>query len=283
MSPSALALAALVHGAAALALWWMAQHPPRLPANPEVVDVTFEQPVKPPPVAKALPSESKPLPPLLGIPPPAAITADKATQVPPKAPELAPQKPMETLPQEAPSLEQTLPPPQAEPPAPSDNAFAVPKPATPAQPTPPAKAAAARPNPPSQNQIRSSPLTPGTQRRPPAVARGEEASASPFVNPADVYNRARVGDNYRWQIVRKLANYRFKADVPVREGVTVVRIVVARDGRLLNIAVVRSSGFPTIDQGVVAGVRSGSPYDPLPPEIKGDTATFDLPLVAYYR
>ena len=40
------------------------------------------------------------------------------------------------------------------------------------------------------------------------------------------------------------------------------------------------SGQPEMDRGVLAGVRSGSPYTPLPPEIKGDSATFTLPLVS---
>jgi protein TonB len=34
---------------------------------------------------------------------------------------------------------------------------------------------------------------------------------------------------------------------------------------------------------VLAGVRSGSPYAPLPPDIRGDSATFDLPLVSSRR
>ena len=59
--------------------------------------------------------------------------------------------------------------------------------------------------------------------------------------------------------------------------------VIARDGRLLNVTVSRSSGIPEFDQGVLAGVRSGSPYAPLPPDIKGDSATFDLPLISSRR
>ena len=63
-------------------------------------------------------------------------------------------------------------------------------------------------------------------------------------------------------------------------GVTVVRVVIARDGRLLNVSIARSSGVPEFDRGVLAGVRSGSPYAPLPPDIKGESASFDLPLVS---
>ena len=62
-----------------------------------------------------------------------------------------------------------------------------------------------------------------------------------------------------------------------------VRIVIARDGRLLSGDVIQSSGFPELDGGVVAGVRGGSPYTPLPPEIQGDRATFVLPLISTQR
>jgi len=80
--------------------------------------------------------------------------------------------------------------------------------------------------------------------------------------------------------VRRLQGYRYQANTSATQGITVVRVVIARDGRLLNVTVSRSSGVPEFDQGVLAGVRSGSPYAPLPPDIRGDSATFDLPLVS---
>lgn len=101
------------------------------------------------------------------------------------------------------------------------------------------------------------------------------------MNPADVYSRARVTDNYLWQIVRKLQGYRYAAPhVNANEGITVVRVVIARDGRLLDVTVTRSSGYPEFDRGVIAGVRSGSPYTPLPADIHGNSASFDLPLIS---
>ena len=103
------------------------------------------------------------------------------------------------------------------------------------------------------------------------------------MNPADTYNRARVADNYLWQIARKLQGYRYEAHVNVSHGTTVVRITIARDGRLLDAEVAQSSGVPEFDRGVLAGVRSGSPYDPLPPDIQGASASFTLPLVSVNR
>jgi protein TonB len=283
MSPSALTLALLVHAVAALALWWMSTHRPRLPLPEKAIDVTFEQPKeqpKPPPPAPQKRSAAPPV--RLGLPPPAAITADKPSQ----APSIAKQAQPATAP-EPPSLEQAVPPPQTPAPSPPSTAFEtskpVPKPAPKPAPAAPSREAHALPPPAEQPPFRPSPLKTAPHHQPPAVARLEQPSPSPFVNPADVYNRARVADNYLWQVVRKLSGYHYQAHVNVSEGTTVVQVVIARDGRLLDIAVVRSSGFPALDQGVVAGVRAGSPYAPLPPEIHGDRATFTLPLVSSNR
>jgi protein TonB len=112
----------------------------------------------------------------------------------------------------------------------------------------------------------------------------ERTSSSAFVNPADSYNRARVADNYLWQVVRKLVGYRYQAPgVEVDEAVTVVRVVIARDGRLIDVQIAQSSGIPQIDAGVIGGVRRGSPYAPLPDNIQGASATFFLPLVSVNR
>jgi protein TonB len=115
------------------------------------------------------------------------------------------------------------------------------------------------------------------------VARHQPAptqSASPFVNPADERARATAEQNYLWQVLNKLRDYRYRVDVPMEEGLTVVQIVIARDGRLLDAKVVRSSGVPAMDQGVLAGIRQGSPYAPLPPSLAGSSARFRLPLVS---
>ncbi len=77
------------------------------------------------------------------------------------------------------------------------------------------------------------------------MARGrEEPQSSPFVNPADTYNKARAADNYLWEVVRKLQGYRFQANVQAPEGVTVLSVTIARDGRLLNAVVTARAAFP---------------------------------------
>jgi TonB family protein len=275
MSPSALVLALLVHALAAFALWWMSIHQSRVPPAETAIDVTFEQPKLPPP-----PERRKAAPAVrLGLPPPAAITAYKPSQAPSTA-----ERTQKALAPEPPSREPAVPPPQAAATTPPSAASETPKP-EPRPTVPPFRGAHVLPAPPRPEQppFRPSPLDLSHRQQPPANARPERPSPSPFVNPADAYNRARVADNYLWQVVRKLSGYHYQANVEASEGTTVVQVVIARDGRLLDIAVVRSSGFPALDKGVVAGVRSGSPYAPLPPQIHGDRATFTLPLVSSRR
>jgi TonB family protein len=133
-------------------------------------------------------------------------------------------------------------------------------------------------------QPRPSPLvSPRRPSEPPAAARRQEtptAPSSPFVNPADEHNRATAEQNYLWQVISKLQGYRYHADVPQTEGLTVVQVIIARDGRLLDAQVVSSSGIPAMDQGVLAGIRQGAPYAPLPASLSGPSARFRLPLVS---
>jgi protein TonB len=286
MSPPALALAVLLHAAVALALWWMSLDRPQLPPAEEAIDVTFEQPKpeEPPPPPPQQAAQPSPPPVELGLRPPAPLTSDKPTQVPPAAEQ---SKEAPTPP--PPPQQEAVAPPHLEPPRPTPTPTPVPSElAAPAGRKPPEQALAVpppKPPPPAPRpELRPSPLSTTPQRRPPAAAAAvEQPSPHRFVNPADAYNRARVADNYLWQVARKLEGYRYQANVNVRQGITVVRIVIARDGRLLDVAVARSSGVPEFDRGVIAGVRAGSPYAPLPPDIQGDSATFNLPLVSVNR
>ena len=316
MSPEGVALATLLYALVAFFLWWTPQNRP-IPLSEDVVEVSFELPKpEPPPPAPARTPAPPPAPPVEGIRPPAELTSEKPTQVRPTSEN--PTNQNVPLPQ---SLEKAIPTPENEPPPPSSQAFEAPKPQpTPEQaanekaldnafakampplpkpepPKPQQHAAIAvppanpnpRPPPPPQPrpappQIAPSPLSsvPQTQR-PSAVARGAEApQSSPFVNPADTYNKARAADNYLWEVVRKLQGYRYQANDAISGKVTVLSVTIARDGRLLNVVVIGSSGFPEMDRGVVAGVRQGSPYTPLPDNIQGASATFRLPLVSTF-
>lgn len=282
LSPVAVALAVLLHALVVLALWGLSIYQPRPLPPDEVIEVSFEPPKPPPPPQEKAP----PTPPVdLGLRPPAAITSDRPTQALPAEPlsKTAPTPPPPLpSPREAARLPQSQPAPPE--PLPMPKPFetrALPEPAPVPAPTMQSLLAPPTPPPPAPRpDLRPSPLTPAPQRRPPAAEPKEEPSPHPFVNPADAFSRARVADNYLWQVARKLEGYRYNANVNVSRGVTVVRVVIARDGRLLNVSIARSSGVPEFDRGVLAGVRSGSPYAPLPPDIKGESASFDLPLVS---
>ena len=292
MSPWAFAMALLLHVALGLAAWWMATALPAPAPAEEAIEVTLEQPKpKPPPPPPLPPPQAIPAPAPVsppGLRPPAEITSEKPTQVPPKSepskdatapqpetraavvpPVIHPEPPAPAPKPQPPVVE----PPKAMPaprPAPQNHAMAVPPPP--------------RPSPLLQHpELLPSPLRPSPLRQAPTVTPRDNASAAPFVNPADTYNRARVADNYLWQVVRKLIGYSYHANVRANQGITVVRVVIARDGRLLDVAVAQSSGYPEFDRGVLAGVRAGSPYAPLPPEIHGASATFSLPLVSVQR
>ena len=293
MSPVALALAVLLHGLVVAALFWLIENRPTPAPVEDVIEVSLEQPKPPepppPPPPKQAQQAPKPPPPPedMGLKPPAAITADKATQVPPAAPPgkeaSAPQPPS---PDNLPPLQPEPPqPPVAEPPKPTP----APTP-SPAGRPPEQQALAAPPPPPARppagqhQDARPSPLPPGQQRRAPAVPNAKEApTTSHFVNPADAYNRARAADNYLWQVAMKLQGYRYQANTNASRGTTVVRVTIARNGRLLAVEVIRSSGVPEFDNGVLAGVRAGSPYSPLPPDIQGESASFNLPLISVNR
>lgn len=244
----------------------------------------------PPPLQDVLPSPDQDL-----APPTAADFAKiepaptPPTPAPTPAAEPAPAPtPEQKTPTAPPSTAGEIPkPPPPTPPAPQQqkqqHALATP-PAKPPQPPQPQPQQPKPPMPQLQKpQYKPSPLSTAPSRRPPAGTQSENPSPSPFVNPADTYNKARAADNYLWQVVRRLQGYRYTANVSATQGITVVRVVIARDGRLLNVTVARSSGVPEFDQGVLAGVRSGSPYAPLPPDIHGASATFDLPLVSTRR
>ncbi|HQS17576.1 TonB family protein [Reyranella sp.] len=323
ISPVALALAILLHALVAAALWWLAYQKPPVPPVEEAITVSFEQPKPldppaPPPLPPAaqprpvpVPQAQPPVAP--GVRPPAPVTADRPTQAPPTSqvskeppapppppeskeeprlltePEVAPPTPTPPVAARAePPPEQGLkagptPPPQNAPPAP---------PAKPTEPTPAPKpipqqqalASPPRPPPPAPKPAyKPSPLSTAPSQRAPSASSAEQPSQHRFVNPSDTYARAKVADNYLSEVLRKIVGYRYTSSTQRRQGVTVVRIIIARDGRLLGATVISSSGEPEFDEGVLAGVRAGSPYSPLPDNIKGASAPFDLPLVSVRR
>jgi TonB family protein len=145
----------------------------------------------------------------------------------------------------------------APPPPPQDIARPAPRPAPP----------------PPQQATRPSPLsTPEQATAPP------NSPSSSFQNPADVFARQRVSDSYLSQVAYKMSQFRFYPKAPVaraEEGFMVMRLVIAHDGRLVEVTVAKSSGYPTLDAGAMDIAHKAAPFPPLPPEL-GERAAFTL-------
>jgi TonB family protein len=212
---------------------------------------------KPEPKAEAK-LEPKPEPPAEQKPEPKEAAAQPAEPTPPREPE----KPLEKV---LPPVEQP-----AAPLSMRDFVKALPPPLAP-PPSPPAQ------RPPPQQHPQQPQPSPLAQK--PSPQEQQQASVSEFQNPAAAYNHARVHDDYLVGIARKMSQYRFvpKSMTGLNtQGVVVLNLVVARDGRLLNSGIAKSSGNPPMDAAVLETAQKAAPYGPLPPEITGNSATFML-------
>ena len=227
-----------------------------------------------------------------GPPTSAAPTqAEPTPQEKPDPPEPPPQqalaKPAEPPPPPPPSLEKELPAVEA-PPAPltsRDIARTAPpvpekKPEPAPAPVPHPTQQQAQPPRPAPQPLASSPLSrlprnvPSPQNEPPR---------SQFVNPADTYTMNTVAQAYQYQVVDKVSRYHVDLVGADANDNIVVRFTIARNGSLLSVAIVRSSGKPALDRGLITAFQAVAPYPPLPSEISGDSATFTLTFGPRFR
>ena len=58
--------------------------------------------------------------------------------------------------------------------------------------------------------------------------------------------------------------------LPAFEGTVVVKVVIARDGRVVDVQVAQSSGYSLIDGAELGAFWRSSPLPPPPTEIVGD-------------
>ncbi|HTR84081.1 MAG TPA: TonB family protein [Reyranella sp.] len=269
-------------------------------------------PALPPPAPKQVGPESS-----LRVLPPPATTTEKPKEPPQPPPETKPEtkpeakpeekseppqaetkkaeakaeeaKPEEAKPQEKPTppapprpkeSEQILPSLQA-PAAPAKAPAEVAKPAPPPPPVQHQQAHVAPPPPAAPQQLAPSPLT--NPRRAPSQQSAAAAPSPEFVNPATKYEQARIVDQYLWQVVQRIAQYRYAQQNQNQGDVVVLRLVIARDGRLVDVSIVKSSGSVTVDKGLIEAARAGSPYPPLPSELPGAQIPFVQPFAPVYR
>jgi protein TonB len=132
----------------------------------------------------------------------------------------------------------------------------------------------------ARQQLPSSPLSNPPQTHSPAEPQqaSRQAPSSAFVNPADLYGQRKAQEDYVWSVTRQIAAHRFYARETSEEGLVVVLMTIARNGRLLDAVISRSSGSKTLDKGTLDVVHAAGPYAPLPNDVVGDRHTFVVPL-----
>jgi TonB family protein len=199
--------------------------------------------------AEAKPAETKPADP---APAPQEAAAAPPAETPP--------------PQSEPPLEKVVPPVEtpAAPLSMRDFVKAMPQPPPPAprpQPAPPQ-------HPPQA--LQHSPLSTG-QARP---HDSSSASISTFTNPAASSASTRAKNAYLVGVLRKFSQYLPNLREKNEGGTVTLRFVVARDGRLVDASIVKSSGVTALDRGLLEALRAASPYGPMPAEIGESQVVF---------
>jgi periplasmic protein TonB len=269
MSPTAAVTSVVLHAGVALA--FLSELPPQqtLAAEQAAIEFTVDLSTPAPAEPQEAPAKEPPAPPVLDRPDepePEQLQAmaAPAAGAPPmeSTPEATPEPTPEPAPEPTPGtrLEEALPPVEAPPPPLAAREFAKGAPA--AAPKPPAP----------QPQPRAQAQSP-TQPQPAALARAAQQRVP------DASQR-KAQEDYLWQVIRKLSLLRFspQSREANEQGVVVARLTLARDGRLLDLALMKSSGFAGLDKGVMDAIRQASPFTPLPADIADDNYTFILPI-----
>jgi protein TonB len=82
---------------------------------------------------------------------------------------------------------------------------------------------------------------------------------------------------------RRFREYPRMGRLPVAEGTVVVKVVIARDGRVVDVQVAQSSGYMLIDGAELAAFLRSSPLPPPPAEIIGDRAAVTIMQLVNYQ
>ena len=135
--------------------------------------------------------------------------------------------------------------------------------------------------PPPQQVVRqAAPKRASQQNEADRAGGSSPGAASPVTRTAASYSAHQAQQDYLLQIVRRLSQARFTpATREERErGLVVVRLTIARDGRLVDVVLARPSGSPALDRGVLDTIRKASPFAPLPAELAADSHSFIVPI-----
>ncbi len=249
--PLALSLAGHAACLVALALFLTGKSAPLPePIAKGGIEVVFE-PAPPKPEAAA-PAETTPPPPEPEpVPPPPEPPVVAAEPPPPEPPPPEPPPPEPPLPQPEAPVAASEPPPPPPPPLQKHVVKKVPKPRHQEMPQP---AEAYRPPIPAQPVARQAPLAPAV---PPQTAMAATPVPAPVPSPEAVAG-------YRALLSAWLESHKHYPDTAREhgeEGHAVLRFSVDRSGRVLDYAVISSSGYSDLDQSVEEMMRGAS----LPP------------------
>lgn len=246
------------------------------PAPPMRLGLTPSGPSRDP---KATPGVEQPSPPKPETPAEEPANQEATKAEPPKEEQQQALAVPPPPPPPPPALEKVLPPVEAPPPPLTSREIPRPAPPPPAPkppppPQPPQRVQPApRPAPPQQ-ALQSSPLSNVPQRPMPG-----DQQASRLVNPADALGQRRAEDEYLWYVARKISQHQeFVRNATTEAGTVVLRLTIARDGRLVDVGLSRSSGLASLDGVSLNMIRQAAPYPPLPPDFTGAQHTFTLPL-----
>jgi len=129
----------------------------------------------------------------------------------------------------------------------------------------------------AHQQLPSSPLSHIPQTHSPAEPQQAARPApTPFTNPADVYGpgarRRRIISGTSCARSPRIATIPRAHAKNSEEGLVVALVTIARDGRLLDVAISRSSGYKALDSAVMEVIRAAAPYAPLPNDVAGRPA-----------
>ena len=222
---------------------------------------------------KPTPKEEPAQPP----PPPQQATARPAEPTPPPA-----------LEKELPPIEAPPPPvtsrdmPQFSPPQPKPELKPEPKPQPQPQPQPKLEARPEPPRPrPAPQPLAPSPLSHLPRNTP--SQRPNEPPRSTFVNPADTYAQNTAADSYLQRVAAQVSRYQAELIGTTANDYVVARFTIARNGRLLGISIVKSSGKQSLDRGLITAFQTVAPFPPLPADLPGESATFTLTFGPRFR
>ena len=87
--------------------------------------------------------------------------------------------------------------------------------------------------------------------------------------------------SYLTQIARRSSQFRFYPGAALEnreQGRVVVSLTIARDGRVVDARISQSSGSRSIDAAEIQTMIKSSPFPPLPADIPGEQAVFEVPI-----